>query len=76
MYSEERAELRRAFDAIYPPGAERLFNHVGLFKDPVGKRAIQKHQPVVNALNIFLSTAWTRRENQIELSNELDSEWN
>ena len=59
-YHEARQELQQTFYEVYHP-RERKFDHIGLLQEPRSKAAVERHLPVIKALNQYITSATRTR---------------
>ena len=64
LYTNIRKQLYFKFCEVYP-NRERPFTHIGLLREPTTRNSIQKHRPVIVAVNQFITEAWRLRLNYI-----------
>ena len=61
MWLQDVHPLYRLFRETYPRRS-RKFDHIGLLCEPYTRADIEKHEPVIQALNQFITKAWAIRE--------------
>ena len=60
FYKQCRRPLYKTFCEVYPDH-KSLFSPISMLCEPIGKRDILRHQPVIEALNTFITAAWNKR---------------
>ena len=66
--------MEQVFHITYPLG-ERIFNHIGLLQEPIGKANIAKHLTVIQSLNQYITEAWYNREDTMEEDQRMADLW-
>ena len=61
LYTQVRQPLRQVYNRIYA-GYEQYFNDESILAEPVGRENTEKHKPVIEALNSYLSEAFGIRQ--------------
>lgn len=72
MYTEPRRALYKAFVKVYP-NRQRIFNHIGLMREPESKHEIAAHIPIITALNVYITEAYRMRTEYYEYEQAFNS---
>ena len=66
-YKEIRIKLREIFREVHPEGSDRVFNSVGLLREPIGNLETKVHLSVIHAVNQYITDAYEQRKWGIHL---------
>ena len=70
LYTKPRQNLWNSYCDVYPD-YKHLFNDVSLLGEPIGKYDTDRHAPVIDALNAFLTEAHGIRSEYLRINSEL-----